>query len=99
MTTINRPSDSAADQAPRVDPATVSLSGYEIDQLYGPKRVETTAPGDPAVPHERIGLPGIFPFTRGVHETMYRSRLPRRVFFVWNPRPSWKLARTAVSSS
>jgi len=75
MTTINRPSDSTANDASRVDPATVSLSGYEIDQLYGPNRVETTAAGDPAVPHERIGLPGIFPFTRGVHETMYRSRL------------------------
>tara|TARA_Y100000589_G_scaffold10876_1_gene8987 strand:+ start:428 stop:2095 length:1668 start_codon:yes stop_codon:yes gene_type:complete len=75
MTTINRPSDSASDQAPRVDPATVSLSGYEIDQLYGPGAVPTTSPDDPSTPHERIGLPGIFPFTRGVHETMYRSRL------------------------
>ncbi len=44
----------------------VSLSGYVIDPLYTPKDGEV----DPA-----IGLPGEFPYTRGVHQSMYRSRL------------------------
>ena len=44
----------------------VSLSGYVIDPLYSPKDGEV----DPA-----IGLPGEFPYTRGVHQSMYRSRL------------------------
>jgi methylmalonyl-CoA mutase N-terminal domain/subunit len=44
----------------------VSLSGYVIDPLYAPKDGEV----DPT-----IGLPGEFPYTRGVHQSMYRSRL------------------------
>ncbi len=56
------------------DPANVSLSGYVIDRLYGPDRVETTAPGSPGDVHARIGEPGTFPYTRGVHPGMYRTR-------------------------
>lgn len=56
------------------DPATVSLSGYVIDRLYGPDEVATTAPGDAGQPHERIAEPGEFPYTRGVHPGMYRTR-------------------------
>ncbi|HCA39408.1 MAG TPA: methylmalonyl-CoA mutase [Phycisphaerales bacterium] len=56
------------------DAATVSLSGYVIDRLYGPDQVPTTAPGDASQPHERIGEPGVFPYTRGVHPGMYRTR-------------------------
>ena len=48
------------------DTDAVSLSGYIIDPLYNPKNGDI----DP-----NIGLPGQFPYTRGVHETMYRSRL------------------------
>ncbi|MBI69372.1 MAG: methylmalonyl-CoA mutase [Phycisphaerae bacterium] len=48
------------------DADAVSLSGYIIDPLYNPKDGNI----DP-----EIGLPGQFPYTRGVHETMYRSRL------------------------
>lgn len=44
----------------------VSLSGYVIDPLYNPKSGEI----DPS-----IGLPGEFPYTRGVHQSMYRARL------------------------
>lgn len=58
-----------------VDPETVTISGYVVDRRYGPDRVETTSPDDPSRPHPRIGEPGRFPYTRGVHETMYRSRL------------------------
>ncbi|MDP6987267.1 MAG: methylmalonyl-CoA mutase family protein [Phycisphaerales bacterium] len=56
------------------DPATVSLSGYVIDRLYEPDQIATTAPGDAGMPHERIGRPGAFPYTRGVHPGMYRTR-------------------------
>ncbi len=48
------------------DTDAVSLSGYVIDSLYQPKNGEI----DPS-----IGTPGQFPYTRGVHESMYRSRL------------------------
>ena len=65
----------AAPAKPAVDPETVSLSGYVIDERYGPAAVPTQDPADPTKPHPRIGEPGKFPFTRGVHSTMYRSRL------------------------
>jgi methylmalonyl-CoA mutase N-terminal domain/subunit len=58
-----------------VDPETVTISGYVVDELYGPDRVETVDPKDPARAHPRIGEPGQFPYTRGVHKTMYRDRL------------------------
>jgi methylmalonyl-CoA mutase N-terminal domain/subunit len=45
-------------------PERTTLSGEPIEPLY-------TEPGDP----ERIGLPGEFPFTRGVYPSMYRGRL------------------------
>ena len=61
--------------ANRPDPETVTLSGYEIAAQYGPETVETAAPSDPSKPEERIGQAGEYPFTRGVHPTMYRSRL------------------------
>jgi methylmalonyl-CoA mutase, N-terminal domain len=41
-----------------------TLSGEPIDALY-------TEPADP----ESLGLPGEFPFTRGVYPSMYRGRL------------------------
>jgi methylmalonyl-CoA mutase N-terminal domain/subunit len=43
-----------------------TLSGEPIEALY-------TAADLPSV--ERIGLPGAYPFTRGVYESMYRGRL------------------------
>jgi methylmalonyl-CoA mutase, N-terminal domain len=43
-----------------------TLSGEPIDALY-------TAADLPA--EERVGLPGAYPFTRGVYESMYRGRL------------------------
>jgi methylmalonyl-CoA mutase N-terminal domain/subunit len=45
-----------------------SLSGEELEPMYGPGDVS----GDY---DERLGYPGQFPFTRGVHPTMYRGRL------------------------
>jgi methylmalonyl-CoA mutase N-terminal domain/subunit len=66
---------SASEAAQRPDPETVTLSGYEVSEVYGPERIETLDAGDPTRAHERIGEPGAYPFTRGVHPTMYRSRL------------------------
>ena len=75
MSTLN-PSNAAGKSSPdRPDPETVSLSGYEIDGLYGPGSVPTTDPQDPSRADARIATPGEYPFTRGVHPTMYRSRL------------------------
>jgi methylmalonyl-CoA mutase N-terminal domain/subunit len=45
-----------------------SISGAEREPLYGPE--------DAALDPERdLGYPGAFPFTRGVHASMYRGRL------------------------
>jgi methylmalonyl-CoA mutase N-terminal domain/subunit len=60
---------------PPVDPETVTLSGYEVDECYGPAEAPTLDPTDSGATHDRIGEPGVFPYTRGVHKTMYRSRL------------------------
>ncbi|MBU3728590.1 MAG: methylmalonyl-CoA mutase [Phycisphaerales bacterium] len=65
----------AAGRTAGVDPETVTLSGYVVDERYGPDAVGTTDPQDSSKPHPRIGEPGQYPFTRGVHKTMYRSRL------------------------
>ncbi|MCA1682781.1 MAG: methylmalonyl-CoA mutase family protein, partial [Actinobacteria bacterium] len=45
-----------------------TMSGVPIRPLY----TESDLPEDPAA---TIGRPGEYPFTRGIHETMYRGRL------------------------
>jgi len=45
-----------------------TLSGLEVEPAYGPAD-ETAVPG-----FDRIGWPGEFPFTRGLHATGYRGR-------------------------
>lgn len=75
MSTADPRAASSVPAPSKVDPETVTLSGYAVDRLYGPDTVETRDPRDPAKAHPRIGEPGQFPFTRGVHATMYRSRL------------------------
>jgi methylmalonyl-CoA mutase N-terminal domain/subunit len=67
--------DSRGAVANGVDPQAVTISGYVLDECYGPATVRTTDPRDPAQPHPRIGRPGEFPFTRGIHKNMYRGRL------------------------
>ena len=57
------------------DPETVTISGYELKDRYEPREGREVDPDDPNRPHERIGQPGEFPYTRGVHESMYRTRL------------------------
>jgi len=58
-----------------VNPEFVTISGYAVDEMYTPADVPTVDPQNRAQPHPRIGTPGEFPYTRGVHQTMYRARL------------------------
>ena len=44
--------------------ATATASGVELRECYGPEADE-----------ESVGQPGEYPFTRGIHESMYRGRL------------------------
>ena len=46
-----------------------TLSGVEVDPVYGPRDTESVEDFD------RIGWPGEFPFTRGLHASGYRGRV------------------------
>ncbi|MGI8412089.1 MAG: acyl-CoA mutase large subunit family protein [Solirubrobacteraceae bacterium] len=50
------------------DPRRFTDSGIEVEPLYS---ADDVSPGL----EERLGEPGEYPFTRGVHSDMYRSRL------------------------
>ncbi len=56
------------DQAHKRDADFTTLSGVEVEPLYGPPQ-GASYPG-----FERIGWPGEFPFTRGLYPTGYRGR-------------------------
>ncbi|MET0863362.1 MAG: methylmalonyl-CoA mutase family protein [Nakamurella sp.] len=59
----------AAQAAGRInDIDYTTLSGVSVDPVYGP------APGDVIADFDRIGWPGEFPFTRGLHATGYRGK-------------------------
>ncbi|MGS0685060.1 acyl-CoA mutase large subunit family protein [Nakamurella sp. GG22] len=59
----------AAEAAGRVrDIDYTTLSGLTVDPVYGP------ADGDVIADFDRIGWPGEFPFTRGLHATGYRGK-------------------------
>ena len=45
-----------------------TISGVSVEPLYSPEIFDSDA-------EESIGRPGEFPFTRGIHPTMYRGRL------------------------
>ena len=61
----------AADAAGRIrDDDFTTLSGVEVDPVYGPG--EDAEGTDPRM--ERIGWPGEFPYTRGLYPTGYRGR-------------------------
>jgi methylmalonyl-CoA mutase N-terminal domain/subunit len=53
---------------PERDAEFSTISGEEIEPLYGPDDV------DPEL-DERVGNPGSYPFTRGPYPSMYRGRL------------------------
>jgi methylmalonyl-CoA mutase N-terminal domain/subunit len=56
------------DAAAKRDVDFTTLSGLEVDPVYGPP------PGAVVPEMERIGWPGEFPFTRGIHATGYRGK-------------------------
>jgi methylmalonyl-CoA mutase N-terminal domain/subunit len=59
----------AAEAAGRVRQADfTTLSGASVAPVYGPR------PGETLPGFERIGYPGEFPFTRGLHATGYRGK-------------------------
>jgi methylmalonyl-CoA mutase, N-terminal domain len=73
MATRTPPAEAGEDRfiAPLVGPddgRRFTDSGIEIEAVYEP---EDVAPGLT----ERLGDPGEYPFTRGIHEHMYRDRL------------------------
>lgn len=56
------------DKARKRDADFTTLSGDPVEPVYGPR------PGDTYEGFERIGWPGEYPFTRGLHPTGYRGR-------------------------
>jgi methylmalonyl-CoA mutase N-terminal domain/subunit len=56
------------DAARKRDVDTTTLSGVELDPVYGPP------PGTAYPGFDRIGWPGEYPFTRGLYPTGYRGR-------------------------
>jgi methylmalonyl-CoA mutase N-terminal domain/subunit len=58
------------DRPPRTSgPLPETLSGIPVKVVYGPEDLAGWSP------QERLGRPGEFPFTRGIHADMYRGRL------------------------
>src|SRR5262245_30859861 len=55
--------------APTREQPPTTVSSVPIDALYTPDSL------DGFDPEHDLGFPGQYPFTRGVHATMYRSRL------------------------
>ncbi|GAA2265718.1 MULTISPECIES: acyl-CoA mutase large subunit family protein [Kitasatospora] len=56
------------DKARKRDADFTTLSGDEVEPVYGPPAAQ------PYEGFERIGWPGEYPFTRGLHPTGYRGR-------------------------
>jgi methylmalonyl-CoA mutase N-terminal domain/subunit len=54
------------DRAPKAERDFTTLSGAEVEPLYGPTGADDRM--------ERIGWPGEYPFTRGIHATGYRGK-------------------------
>jgi len=54
--------------AAKRDSDFTTLSGLDVDPVYGP------ADGEPVAGFERIGWPGEFPYTRGLYATGYRGK-------------------------
>src|SRR6266480_4174627 len=61
------PSRSAAPK--RTERPFTTISGVPIEPLYGPEQLTDFDPD------RDLGAPGQFPYTRGIHETMYRGKL------------------------
>ena len=75
MTKIDQGKTQNSNASSSPDPETVTISGYEVDPCYGPAQIQTTSEDDVSRTQDRIGTPGSYPFTRGIHPEMYRKRL------------------------
>ncbi len=60
-----QPTKQSQHNPPAKPPRYETLSGIPVKAVYRPEDVR---------PYEEIGDPGQFPYTRGVHETMYRGK-------------------------
>jgi methylmalonyl-CoA mutase N-terminal domain/subunit len=56
-------------RACKTRPKFITVSSEEVNELYTPEDINGSKYND------KIGFPGQYPYTRGVHPTMYRSRL------------------------
>ena len=52
-----------------------TISNHPIRRLYSPADLSAGASGVGWDPDRDLGLPGVPPYTRGIHSAMYRSRL------------------------
>ncbi|HKW99142.1 MAG TPA: methylmalonyl-CoA mutase family protein [Bryobacteraceae bacterium] len=59
----------ATAEPPAAKRTFTTISGVPIESVYGPDHLRDL---DPA---RDVGSPGQFPYTRGIHESMYRGRL------------------------
>jgi methylmalonyl-CoA mutase, N-terminal domain len=59
------------DSAEPSEPPFRTLSGEPVRELYTPEDLPPGIGG----PEDPIGRPGSYPYTRGIHESMYRGRL------------------------
>jgi methylmalonyl-CoA mutase N-terminal domain/subunit len=58
-------------QSEDAEKSFATLSGEPVRELYTPEDLPAGIGG----PQDPIGRPGAYPFTRGIHESMYRGRL------------------------
>ncbi len=64
---------SAKPTTPATEPSFTTLSGEPIAELYTP--ADLPAGAGAGGEQDPIGLPGAYPYTRGIHSSMYRGRL------------------------
>ncbi len=62
---------SAKPTTPATEPTFRTLSGEAVDELYTPADL----PEGIGAENDPIGRPGAYPYTRGIHQSMYRGRL------------------------
>ncbi|MEW5924185.1 MAG: methylmalonyl-CoA mutase family protein [Candidatus Zixiibacteriota bacterium] len=65
----NWDSEAAKVRSKKSRPRFITVSGDEVNELYTPADVDSDKY------FKKVGYPGQYPYTRGVHHTMYRGRL------------------------
>ena len=74
------------EKAPERKKAFTTMGGIPVKRAYTPEDL-----ADRRLNYlEDIGFPGSYPYTRGIHPTMYRGRQ-------WTIRQSWVLSLAPVS--